>query len=119
MGWDGVEKRKFIRANFPCKILIYTPQKHTIVSHTENIGAGGVRVIIDENLNISSFVGLEVLMNEAQIICKGRIVWVVEKSGSNKSEPNIWDTGIEFYEIAEKDKKIIAGFINTIISDQK
>ena len=119
MGWEGNEKRKFIRANFPCKILIYTPQKHTIVSHTENIGVGGIRVVIDENLSISSFVGLEVLINEARIICKGRIVWVVEKSGPKNSESNIWDTGIEFYEIVEKDKKIINSFVNTIISGQK
>jgi len=119
MAWDGTEKRNFIRANFPCKIIVHTPSEHTLISNTENIGAGGVRVIIEESLDISSFVGLEVFLGGAQIICKGRIVWVVEKSGSQKSEANIWDTGIEFYEIAERDRKIVESFVNTVIPGQK
>ena len=119
MARNDVEKRNFIRANFPCKIIIYTPSEHIIISHTENIGAGGVRVIIEESLDISSFVGLEVFLSGAQIICKGRIVWVVERSGSQKKEANIWDTGIEFHEIAERDRKVIKSFVDTVISDQK
>lgn len=116
MGWDGAEKRNFVRADFPCKIVIYTPRKHTLVSHTEDIGAGGVRVIIEENLDIASLVGLEISLSDAQISCKGRIVWVVEKPDSGNNESSSWDTGIEFYEIDEKDKKTIDRFVNTIIS---
>jgi len=118
MGWNGREKRSFVRANFPCKIIIYTPEEeHTIVAHTENIGAGGVRVIIEECLDISSQVGLELFLGGAQIICKGRIVWVLERSGSNNVESNVWDTGIEFREISERDRKIVNSFVKTIISD--
>jgi len=117
MAWNGEEKRNFIRANFPCKILIHTPSEHILISHTENIGAGGVRVMIEESLDISSLVGLEVFLSGAQIICKGRIVWVVEKSDSKKVENNIWDTGIEFYEISDRDRKIIKDFVNTVASD--
>lgn len=118
MSWNGREKRSFVRANFPCKIIIYTLGKeHTIVAHTENIGAGGVRVIIGECLNISSQVGLELFLGGAQIICKGRIVWVVERSGSSNVEVNVWDTGIEFREISARDRKIVDSFVKTIISD--
>lgn len=116
MSWSGEEKRNFIRANFPCKIIIHTPKEHIINSHTENIGAGGVRVIIEENLNISSFVGLDVLLGSMQIICKGRIVWVVEKPDSSNNEFRFWDTGIEFYEIEEKERTKITEFIHTITS---
>ena len=119
MVWNGVEKRNFIRANFPCKILIYTPAEHVLISHTENIGAGGVRVIIEESLDISSLVGLEVFLSGTQIICKGRIVWVVKKVGSNEDEADIWDTGVEFYEIAERDRKVVENFVDAAISDQK
>ncbi|MFH1519757.1 MAG: PilZ domain-containing protein [Candidatus Omnitrophota bacterium] len=119
MDWDGIEKRNFVRANFPCKIIIYTPREYTIVSHTENIAVGGVRIIIEESLDISSLVGLELFLGGTQIICKGRIVWVVERSGSDNTQSNIWDTGIEFYEIAERDKKIIGNFVDAIISNQK
>ena len=119
MTWDGVEKRNFVRANFPCKIVIYTPSEHTLISHTEDIGAGGVRVIIEENLDIFSLVKLEIFLGGTQIICKGRIVWVVVKAGFEKSEVNIWDTGIEFYEITERDRKIVKSFVDTIIPGQK
>ncbi len=116
MAWDGAEKRNFIRANFPCKIIIYTPLEHVLISHTENIGAGGVRVIIEESLDISSFVGLEVFLSGTQIICKGRIVWVVKKVGSKKEETDIWDTGVEFYEIAERDRKVVENFVKAAIA---
>lgn len=118
MGWDEREKRSFVRANFPCKIIIYTiGREHIIVAHTENIGAGGVRVIIEECLDISSQVGLELFLGGAQIICKGRIVWVVERSGSSNVEANVWDTGIEFREISERDRKVVDSFVKTIVSD--
>ncbi|MCK4912817.1 MAG: PilZ domain-containing protein [Candidatus Omnitrophica bacterium] len=119
MSWEGTEKRNFIRANFPCKILIYTPSEHALIAHTENIGSGGLRTIIEENLDISSIVGLEVFIGGTQIICKGRIVWVVVKAGFEKSDINIWDTGIEFYEISERDKKTVKNFVDSITDDQK
>jgi len=119
MGWEGTEKRNFIRANFPCKIIIYTPSEHILIAHTENIGAGGVRTIIEENLDISSVVGLEVFIGGTQIICKGRVVWVVVKAGFEKEGINIWDTGIEFYGISEGDQKVVKDFVDSIISDQK
>ena len=118
MGWNGSDKRSFVRANFPCKIIIYTlGEEHTVVAHTENIGAGGVRVIIEECLDISSQVGLELFLGGTQIICKGRIVWVVKRPGSSNVEVNVWDTGIEFREISERDRKIVNSFVKTIIPD--
>ena len=78
MDWEGIEKRRFVRANFPCKIAIYTPAQHILASHTENIGAGGVRVILEEKLEIASNVGLEIYLEKEPIVCEGKIVWVVE-----------------------------------------
>lgn len=111
MIWDGIEKRRFIRANFPCKIIISTPSQHTIVTHTENIGAGGVRVVIDEKLDISSMVGLEIHLNSNLIKSKARVVWALESTDSSSQEPHRYDTGIEFYEINEDDREIINNFV--------
>lgn len=122
--WDGREKRRFIRANFPCQITIYTPSKHTINTHTKNISAGGVRVIIEEKCDIFSLVGLKIYLNRESrpgvqergesIACKGRVVWVLEKNHS-LNKPHLYDTGIEFYQIDEEDKKIINNFVKAII----
>jgi len=111
MVWNGMEKRRFIRANFPCKIVISTPSQHTIVTNTENIGGGGIRVIIDEKLDISSMVGLDIHLDKDLIKSKARIVWVVKVEDSSLDKPPRYDTGIEFYEMNEDDRKIINNFV--------
>jgi len=113
------EKRKFVRANFPCKIIISMPQEHVVSTHTENIGAGGVRVIIEEKIDISSLVGLEVYLPKNAISCKGRIVWVVEKMSAYRDGFVFYDTGIEFYDIQPADKRVINSFVQDIVSDSE
>jgi c-di-GMP-binding flagellar brake protein YcgR len=117
MIWDGIERRRFVRANFPCKIIVYAPKEHAIPTHTENIGAGGVRVIIDEKIEIHSIVGLEIFLTKEPIVCKGRVVWVVEKK-IKESFP-LYDMGIEFWEIKEEDRLIIKNFVESVISKKE
>ena len=119
MDWEGLEKRRFVRAKFPCKIIVYPPCEHVIISHTEDISAGGVRVIISDNLDISSLVGLEIYLKEKPIACKGRVVWVVEKANSASDKSSMFDTGIEFYEINEKDKETIGKLVETIVTGKR
>ena len=42
---------------------------------------------------------------------------MVERSGSSNVEANVWDTGVEFREISERDRKIVDSFVKTIVSD--
>ncbi len=116
MNPDYAEKRRFVRANFPCRISIHTPQEHILVSHTENIGAGGVRVIIVEELKISSLVGLEIYLNGEPITCKGKIVWVVAKVNPISGKANMFDTGIEFCQISQEDQETIENLVKAIVS---
>jgi len=119
MDYQGIEKRRFIRAKFPCVILIHTLHEHVITTYTENISAGGVRVIIEEKLETSSTVGLEVQIKNNVVSCKGRIVWVVDKESPYKKGIFYYDTGIEFYEIKEDDRQIINGAIEEILKAEK
>jgi c-di-GMP-binding flagellar brake protein YcgR len=119
MDWNGIEKRRFVRANFPCKIIIRPPHKHTISTHTENISAGGVRVIIEERLEISLTVGLEIYLENEPIACKGRAVWVVDKESSYRKGLFFFDTGIEFIDIKEEDRQKIDKIIETIVFGEK
>ena len=119
MDWEGLEKRRFVRAKFPCKIIVHPPCEHVITSHTEDISVGGVRVIISDNLDISSLVGLEIYLKEKPIACKGRIVWVVEKANAASDKSCMFDTGIEFYEISEKDKETIGKLVETIVTGKR
>jgi len=116
-GGDDKHHRRFVRANFPCKITIYTPDEHTLCTHTENIGAGGIKVIIEEHLETSSLVGLELMLKTTPIVCKGRVVWVTKKESIARRGFFLFDTGIEFYEIKDKDQKKIKSFVEKIAAD--
>ncbi|MBN3039626.1 MAG: PilZ domain-containing protein [Candidatus Omnitrophica bacterium] len=117
MDYNGVEKRRFVRANFPCKIIIHSPQEQVITTHTENIGAGGVRVIIDEKLEVFSQVTLRIFLEPEPIESKGRVVWVVERKSSAIDEIDRFDTGFEFFQIKDPDRKAINDLVERIISE--
>jgi len=119
MDWQGSEKRRFVRANIPCKIIIRTPKEKTIVTQTENIGAGGVRVVIEESLDISSMVSLEVYVDDQTIRSNGRIAWMVPTKSKNFLKSKQYDTGIEFYEISSKDRAVIKELVEKVISKEK
>lgn len=119
MRWDGVEKRRFVRANFPCKIEVHTPEEISIHSHTENIGEGGVRVIIEKKIDMASMVDLQIYMGKEAVGCKGKVVWVVEKVNPIDKKAMFFDTGIEFHDINDSDRKLIGNLVETIISGQK
>ena len=119
MSWNGKEKRRFVRAKFPCKIIVNTPEEYTIVSHTEDIGTGGIRVIIPDKLNISSIVGFEIFLKNGGIKGKGRVVWVVNKGNSLFGDGIVFDTGVEFIEISEEDRRVVDNFVESVISSKK
>ena len=46
--WDGLNRRKFPRVIYPCLVVIQNGKvddRDVILTHTENIGIGGVCVI--------------------------------------------------------------------------
>ncbi|MFO8053393.1 MAG: PilZ domain-containing protein [Candidatus Omnitrophota bacterium] len=110
---DPRERRRFRRANFPCKIYILTAPLHVIKCRTENVGAGGVRVLIDENLRVSSLVGLKLYLSKEPIECKGKVVWAVERKNEKKSPK--FDIGLEFHQISSEDRQTIDIFVKSLI----
>jgi c-di-GMP-binding flagellar brake protein YcgR len=119
MIWDGMEKRRFIRANIPLKIIIYSPHEHTITTQTENIGAGGLRVIINEKLDTASISSLEFSLNDKIITCKGRVVWVLQNPTVSTQTLDTYDTGFEFFDINQDDRESVSEFVDNIISKKK
>lgn len=107
------EKRKFKRANYPCKIYILTAPLHVISCKTENIGAGGIRIVIDEKLPIASTVGIKLYLVQSPIECKGKVVWVLKRDDGDINAT--FDTGIEFYQISEEDRKTIDIFVKSLV----
>lgn len=114
--WEGAERREFPRANFRCKITVFIPFRHAIVTYTKNIGCGGIRVIIEERLKLFSIVGLEVCIDGgAPLQCKGKIVWQLEEVHPLRKDVVVFDIGLEFVEIKDSDKERVNAVINRLL----
>lgn len=119
--WDGLNKRRFPRANFPCLIRVRKKgSRRAFSTHTENIGAGGICVILEKDLGLFSPVELEIGLrdNLPQLECGGSIVWVVQRAEYEKRKPNHYDTGIEFVNLKEEDRMRIDTIVDRILKEE-
>lgn len=99
MIWQGINRRRFPRADYPCKVIfLRSDLRQTFSTHTENIGTGGICVMLVKEL--PKFCPVEILLylkdEKGPIECNGRVVWVVQREIK-------FDTGIEFIDIKETD----------------
>ena len=117
--WDGIDRRRFPRAHYKCLIRIMKREKsRPIATYTENIGAGGLCVIVNENLGLFQGVSLELDLEDtagSRIACTGTVVWVVRKREAGEKPKELYDTGIEFIDIKEEDRKRISVIVDGII----
>jgi len=119
--WAGLESRKFPRVKANCKILIQSTGENTQMrSATENIGAGGICVILDRALDKMSQVKLELDVRDgkAPIECAGRVVWAVRKR-SFKTDEQGHDIGIEFVDLTPDCMTRIQSLVNQASASKK
>lgn len=120
--WQGLNKRKFPRIKYPCLIIIRNggdkDKNDTVLTHTDNVGVGGVCVELRQAVKMFSVVEIELDLLDLgnHICCKGKVVWNIEKENGDKKKPRIFDLGIEFVDIKEEDqrrlRKVIARLEN-------
>ena len=118
-GWDGLNRRKFPRANYPCLIIIRHNHgvPEAMLTHTENIGIGGVCIILKRSLKLFTPVELEVdlLDTTNHIKCEGKVVWCVQRKGIDDKKPSFFDTGVEFMNISIRDQQRISEIVNRLM----
>lgn len=109
MAWEGIDRRKFPRVMYPCLIKIRTPESKddTILTHTENIGLGGLCFTIKNEMKLFMPVEMEIdlLDLDEHISPKGKVVWNVRRKSIEKVKPLFYDIGIEFTEISKRDQE--------------
>lgn len=112
MGWTGLDQRQFPRLSTECEILIKDHGRGVIKVRTENIGMGGVCVILKEELSKLSHVQFHLTLseNESPIDCEGRVVWIV-RSKNPGSQKITFDTGIEFLNLKPEQKSSLERFL--------
>jgi len=117
--WDGIDRRRFPRAHYKCLIHIKKSEKsRPFATHTENLGSGGICVVVEENLGLFQGVSLELDIEDTtgtRVACTGTVVWVIKKREMGEKSKEMYDTGIEFIDIKENDRKRISAIVGTII----
>ena len=120
--WNGINRRKFPRASYKCLITIKKRlTARTISTHTENIGAGGICVMIKEDLGLFQGVDLELFLEDTRppIKCGGTVVWVVKKAEPKQKGAYSYDTGIEFIDIRPEDRERITDVVEKILKNSR
>lgn len=123
MPWQsGVDKRIFPRANYPCVVKIREKRNsEAFNTKTENIGCGGVCVMLPKNIGMFNNVEMEIeIPSEARKIgCDGTVVWVVRHGEIDKNKPDSFDTGIEFKNLKEEDRLLIDKVVQECLEKNK
>ncbi|MBI4227869.1 MAG: PilZ domain-containing protein [Candidatus Omnitrophica bacterium] len=114
MAWSGLDQRKFPRIRHACVVsLRQATARPSLATTTENIGVGGICVLLGQGLDIFAPVDVELALNDGHppIACRGMVAWVVRRRELNR--PPIFDTGIEFVNLAPDDharvERLLAG----------
>lgn len=120
--WDGLNRRKFPRVIYPCLVVIQDQSgdpKDTILTHTENVGIGGVCVILKQDIKIFSWVDIELDLLDLgnHIKCKGKVVWNVQRKGDANNKPLFYDIGIEFEDLDEKEQQRLEGIVRRLVKN--
>jgi hypothetical protein len=113
--WQGIDRRRFPRADYPCKVVaLRQDSKEQFFTHTENIGVGGICVILDRCLPKFCLVTVLVYLQDGRppLYSSGRIVWMVERQGQ-------FDTGVEFLDLAEAEKARLEGIVEECLKRQR
>ncbi len=113
---DFSDRRRFPRASYPCRIILFSGDEREVISlHTENISAGGIRLIVDKRLTVNNTVEIELFAELSPIVCKGRIAWVSEIKPMEGENAYLFDVGIEFIEISEKCKERLEKLVSKLV----
>ena len=115
------EKRKFSRAGIICKATaVFAERLLVFNSHTQNLSAGGIRVLLNEKLHVSTPVQLELFVcgGDSPVKCTGQVRWLREIEPLDR-EPRLIDTGLEFTQMEQSDREALGRLVNNAILQEQ
>ena len=116
---NGKNRRRAVRVQFPYAIHIHTVKGAPISTYTEDISAGGVRVVTQEKLELNCTVDLKIYVGDRFVRCRGKIIWVKEKTSSVLDGVLFYSAGIEFAILSRDDRALLDKCIKDLESRQK
>ncbi|MCK5214427.1 MAG: PilZ domain-containing protein [Candidatus Omnitrophica bacterium] len=116
--WEGLNRRRFPRVNYPC--LVKVKQKEDspgiYLTHTENIGVGGVGIILKKHIKLYAPVEVEIdlLDLDNPVKCHGKVVWSVLRKNGALKKVAFYDLGVEFINLPSQDLSRIEGIVKRL-----
>ena len=110
--WQGMNQRRFPRASYRCTVRLGSAGKSPRVSAlTENIGPGGLCILLAQGMDIFAPVQVELELEDglAPLRAEGTVVWVVRRRELKKGPA--FDTGIEFSGLSQEDRERLEAVI--------
>ncbi len=121
MNWSGLNRRRFPRVIYPCLIKLTSNKEEVenILTHTENVGTGGICIIVKKEVKLFTDVELEIdlLDIDEHIKTAGKVVWVVRRKAIETVKPMFYDVGVEFCEMSSKHKEHLKETIDRLIKN--
>lgn len=109
--WDGFNKRKFPRINLHCEISIHSESEALpITAKTENLGIGGVCVMIDRSIERFSKCKIKLDLGGKPVECDARVVWAVP-TREGKSSRKRYDIGFEFLNLPPQQMQAVRDYL--------
>ena len=108
VSWDGLNRRKFPRVLYPCLVVVRatSEQQDALLAHTENLGIGGLCLIMRREMKLFTPVDIELdLLDMGEHIkCQGKVVWSIHRKDHQPEKALFYDVGVEFVNLEEKDR---------------
>ncbi len=105
--WDGINRRRHIRVEFPYTLHIFTPDKEAISAYIEDISEVGIKTCLRKKIEASTLLELEIYLKDTPVICQGKVVWVKEVKSQHFKNEYFFYVGVEFEKLSDKDRDII------------
>lgn len=119
MSWEGMDRRKFPRVLYPCMVKITSSDgsQQQVLTHTENLGQGGISITLKSGIKLFTPVDLEIdlLGVDEHIYPKGKVVWNVRRKSIENVKPMFYDLGMEFTEISKRDQECLRATLQLLI----
>ncbi len=87
-----------------CEIVVHPERGNPISAVTENLGTGGVCILLPKPLERFSTCRLRLQLNDPlpPIDCTGKVVWIIPTKKDAKETKPSYDIGIEFVNLSEE-----------------
>ncbi len=115
-----IERRAYPRAYLDYSVdVCFDLRIFSVYSELVNISAGGMRVLIEEKVDVATPVEIKLTPPSAEPIkCKGEVVWLKERPLTGLKR-TVFDMGIKFSEITPIDKERIRNAVDANLITHK